>query len=48
MGLTRLERWHRAQEIGENPPELVRDILETREGVLDQRLSILDQTASLV
>jgi len=47
MGLTRLERWHRAQEIGENPPEPVRDILETREGVLDLRLSILDQTASL-
>ncbi|SHO76829.1 Uncharacterized protein MSYG_1168 [Malassezia sympodialis ATCC 42132] len=47
MGLTRLERWHRAQEIGESPPEPVRDILETREGVLDLRLSILDQTASL-
>ncbi|WFD26302.1 hypothetical protein MNAN1_001281 [Malassezia nana] len=42
------KRWHRAQDIGENPPDLVRDILETREGVLDQRLSILDQTASLV
>ncbi|WFD22312.1 hypothetical protein MEQU1_000980 [Malassezia equina] len=47
MGMTRLERWHRAQEIGENPPEPVRDILETREGVLALRLSVLDQTASL-
>jgi DNA polymerase delta, subunit 4 len=42
MGLTRLERWHRAKDLGECPPEEICEILNTREGVLDLRLSILD------
>ncbi|WFD32249.1 hypothetical protein MSPP1_003293 [Malassezia sp. CBS 17886] len=43
MGLRRLERWERAKDIGEDPPEAIAEILRTREGVLDLRTSILDQ-----
>lgn len=42
-GMTRLERWQRAHDIGEEPPVELREILQTREGILDLRLSILDQ-----
>ena len=35
MGLTRLERWERAKDIGNDPPNEVREILLSREGVLD-------------
>lgn len=41
--MTRLERWQRAHDIGEEPPVELREILQTREGILDLRLSILDQ-----
>ncbi|KAK0523460.1 hypothetical protein OC834_005894 [Tilletia horrida] len=47
MGLTRLERWHRAKDdFEENPPEAVRIILETREGqALDEyRLPVYSST----
>ncbi|KAF8555668.1 hypothetical protein OG21DRAFT_1410568 [Imleria badia] len=33
IGMTRLERWERAEAFGLNPPVEVRDILLTREGV---------------
>ncbi|KAG2144344.1 DNA polymerase delta, subunit 4-domain-containing protein [Suillus clintonianus] len=33
VGMTRLERWERAASFGLNPPEEVRQILSTREGV---------------
>ena len=33
MGLTRLERWERAKDIGNDPPNEVREILLSREGV---------------
>lgn len=32
----------RAKDIGEDPPDEIREILSTREGILDWRLSILD------
>ena len=47
MGLTRLERWERANDIGNDPPNEVREILLSREGVLDWSSSILDQDAGL-
>ena len=42
MGLTRLERWHRAKDLGECPPEEICALLTTREGVRALRLSIQD------
>lgn len=42
MGLTRLERWDRAKALGHDPPDEIRDILSTRQGVLDWQYSILD------
>jgi len=33
IGVTRLERWERAQAMGLSPPEEVREILATRQGV---------------
>lgn len=30
--MTRLERWHRAKALGDEPPEEVRHILETKQG----------------
>ncbi|PKI83349.1 hypothetical protein MVES1_002506 [Malassezia vespertilionis] len=42
-GLTRLERWKRAEELGEEPPSELAVILNTRQGVLDLRYSIVDQ-----
>lgn len=48
MGLTRMERWQRARDIGDEPPEEIAEILETREGVLDLRLSVLDSESSVL
>ena len=42
MGLTRLERWDRAKALGHDPPDEIRHILCTRQGVLDWQNSILD------
>lgn len=39
--MTRLERWQRAKSLGDEPPEEVRKILETRQGVLDLKHSVL-------
>lgn len=36
VGLTRLERWERAQKLGLNPPAVVKDILETRQGTTEE------------
>ncbi|PWZ01469.1 hypothetical protein BCV70DRAFT_210682 [Testicularia cyperi] len=33
MGLSRLERWHRAHDLELNPPQEIFDILNTRQGV---------------
>lgn len=44
--MTRLERWNRARDLGEVPPVEIAEILQTRQGVLDLRLSILDQAAN--
>lgn len=41
--MTRLERWERARDIGEEPPAEIADILKTRQGILDFRWSILEQ-----
>ncbi|ANB14965.1 hypothetical protein AWJ20_2584 [Sugiyamaella lignohabitans] len=38
-GITRLERWNRADKLGLNPPALVKEILETKEGVSDSKYS---------
>ncbi|ESK87575.1 dna polymerase subunit delta-4 [Moniliophthora roreri MCA 2997] len=35
MGLTRLERWERANAMGLNPPVEIREILLTRQGIED-------------
>ncbi|KAG5355812.1 DNA polymerase delta subunit 4 [Yarrowia sp. B02] len=35
VGLTRLERWNRAQKLGLNPPALVKQILETKQGTTE-------------
>jgi len=48
MGLTRMERWQRAKDIGDEPPEEIAEILETREGILDLRLSVLDSESSVL
>lgn len=37
VGITRLERWDRADRLGLNPPSEVRKILQTREGESEQR-----------
>ena len=42
-GMTRLERWERARDIGADPPDEIADILNTRQGILDLRWSILEQ-----
>lgn len=42
-GMTRLERWERAREIGEEPPAEIAEILNTRQGILDFRWSILER-----
>ncbi|KAI0296546.1 DNA polymerase delta, subunit 4-domain-containing protein [Multifurca ochricompacta] len=38
IGVTRLERWERAEALGLDPPAEVREILVTKEGHEDQRL----------
>jgi len=38
VGVTRLERWDRAKEMGLNPPDEIRDILMTQEGLDDLTL----------
>ncbi|PWN52455.1 hypothetical protein IE53DRAFT_385101 [Violaceomyces palustris] len=35
IGMTRLERWERAHELGENPPREIYEILTTKQGILD-------------
>ncbi|KDN52440.1 hypothetical protein K437DRAFT_254216 [Tilletiaria anomala UBC 951] len=35
IGMTRLQRWHRAKALGDDPPEEVRAILETKQGMLE-------------
>ena len=42
-GMTRLERWERAHDIGEEPPVEIAEILNTRQGILDFRWSILER-----
>ncbi|EIN05967.1 hypothetical protein PUNSTDRAFT_54280 [Punctularia strigosozonata HHB-11173 SS5] len=39
VGVSRLERWERAEALGLNPPPEVRDILTTRQGVEADELS---------
>lgn len=36
-GMTRLQRWNRADRLGLNPPSLVKEILETDQGVEDPK-----------
>jgi len=36
IGMTRLERWLRAEEMGLNPPEEIKEILETKQGVEEE------------
>jgi len=38
VGVTRLERWERAKEMGLNPPDEIREILMTQEGLDDLTL----------
>ncbi|KAF8342627.1 DNA polymerase delta, subunit 4-domain-containing protein [Cantharellus anzutake] len=39
VGVTRLERWERAQSLGLNPPPEVKEILQTQEGQTDEKYS---------
>ena len=39
--MTRLERWERADKLGDEPPIEIREILETKEGILDLKYSVL-------
>ncbi|KAG7094172.1 hypothetical protein E1B28_007782 [Marasmius oreades] len=39
VGLTRLERWERAEALGLKPPVQIRDILLTRQGIEDTDLA---------
>ncbi|PWN31286.1 uncharacterized protein FA14DRAFT_128414 [Meira miltonrushii] len=41
LGMTRLERWERAEKLGDEPPSEIREILETKEGILDLKYSVL-------
>ena len=41
LGLTRLERWTRAQNLGDEPPLEIKCILETKQGRLNMRESRL-------
>ena len=36
-GLTRLQRWNRAEKLGLRPPKMIKEILETKEGVEEAR-----------
>jgi hypothetical protein len=36
-GMTRLERWKRADRLGQKPPHLVKEVLETTQGVEEAR-----------
>ncbi|WFD43059.1 hypothetical protein MPSI1_001711 [Malassezia psittaci] len=38
-----LERWERARDIGADPPAEIADILNTKQGILDLRWSILER-----
>lgn len=42
-GMTRLERWERARDIGADPPAEIAEILNTKQGILDFRWSILER-----
>ncbi|KZV81731.1 DNA polymerase delta, subunit 4 [Exidia glandulosa HHB12029] len=39
VGLTRMQRWERAQNMGMDPPQEIRDILLTRQGAEETRYS---------
>jgi DNA polymerase delta subunit 4 len=39
--MSRLERWERADKLGDEPPVEIKEILETRQGVLDLHQSVL-------
>ena len=39
--MSRLERWERAERLGDEPPLEIKQILETRQGVLDLDKSVL-------
>jgi hypothetical protein len=41
LGMSRLERWERAEKLGDEPPMEIKEILETREGVLELHQSVL-------
>jgi DNA polymerase delta subunit 4 len=38
-GMSRLERWMRAERLGKNPPKEVKEILESKQGTTDPELS---------
>lgn len=40
----RLERWQRAYELGLDPPEAIRLMLESKQGQMDLNRSVLDTT----
>jgi DNA polymerase delta subunit 4 len=39
--MTRIERWERAEKLGDEPPHEIKEILETKQGVLDLQQSVL-------
>lgn len=41
MGMSRLDRWKRAEELGMDPPEGVRRMLDTKQGRLGLNRSVL-------
>jgi len=46
VGMTRMERWERAEKLGLNPPEMVRKILETSKAdkLTDSEVEALQQS----
>lgn len=36
-----MERWQRAEKLGDEPPWEIKEILETKQGVLDLKESVL-------
>ncbi|UZJ54079.1 hypothetical protein CBS101457_003399 [Exobasidium rhododendri] len=41
LGMSRLERWERAEKLGDEPPSEIKEILETKQGVLELHQSVL-------
>jgi DNA polymerase delta subunit 4 len=39
--MSRMERWERAEKLGDEPPYEIKEILETKQGVLDLQQSVL-------